>query len=220
MDSYKQDEKNLDENIHKERILRAVHYDELTGLPSLAYFFKLAESAKAALLSEGKEIALLYMDLNGMKNFNFRYGFAEGDKLLLAFAEVLKKTFGREKCCHIGADRFTAFAATEGLEKKVSEFLLEASAANGGKNLPVQIGIYHTALGNVPVTTAYDRAKIACDTLRKSNISGFNYYSAEMGAEIRRKQYIQENIDRAISEKWIRVYYQPIVRTVTEKVCD
>ena len=84
----------------------------------------------------------------------------------------------------------------------------------------MQIGIYHTALGNVPVTTAYDRAKIACDTLRKSNISGFNYYSAEMGAEIRRKQYIQENIDRAIAEKWIRVYYQPIVRTVTEKVCD
>ena len=220
MENSRNVEKVLDESFHKEKILRAVHYDELTGLPSLAYFFKLAESAKAALLSEGKEIALLYMDLNGMKNFNFRYGFAEGDKLLLAFAEVLKKSFGREKCCHIGADRFTAFAATEGLEKKVSEFLLEASAANGGKNLPVQIGIYHTALGNVPVTTAYDRAKIACDTLRKSNISGFNYYSAEMGAEIRRKQYIQENIDRAIAEKWIRVYYQPIVRTVTEKVCD
>ena len=75
-------------------------------------------------------------------------------------------------------------------------------------------------MGIIPVTAAYDRAKIACDTLRKSNISGFNYYNAEMGAEIRRKKYIQANIDRAIAEKWIRVYYQPIVRTVTEKICD
>ena len=98
------DEKKLEESIHKERILRAVHYDELTGLPNLSYFFKLAESAKAAFLSDGKEIALLYMDLNGMKNFNFRHGFAEGDKLLLAFAETLKNAFGWEKVCHIGAE--------------------------------------------------------------------------------------------------------------------
>ena len=180
MDTYKPDEKMPDENIHKERILRAVHYDELTGLPSLAYFFKLAESAKAAFFSDGKEIALLYMDLNGMKNFNFRHGFAEGDKLLQAFAETLRHTFGREKSCHIGADRFAAFAAAESLEKKVTAFLRDASAINGGKNLPVQIGIYTTAMGNVPVTTAYDRAKIACDTLRKSNISGHNYYNPEM----------------------------------------
>ncbi len=95
MENSRNVEKVLDESFHKEKILRAVHYDELTGLPSLAYFFKLAEYAKAALLSEGKEIALLYMDLNGMKNFNFRYGFAEGDKLLLPFAQVLKKSFGR-----------------------------------------------------------------------------------------------------------------------------
>ena len=131
MEDKRTDEKMLDESVHKGRIIRAAHYDKLTGLPNLAYFFKLAESARDALLSEGKEMALLYMDLNGMKNFNFRHGFAEGDKLLLAFAEVLKKNFGWEKCCHIGADRFTAFTPTEDLEKKVTEFLRDASAVNG-----------------------------------------------------------------------------------------
>ena len=45
MENSRNVEKVLDESFHKERILRAVHYDELTGLPSLAYFFKLAESA-------------------------------------------------------------------------------------------------------------------------------------------------------------------------------
>ena len=34
------------------------------------------------------------------------------------------------------------------------------------------------------------------------------------------RQYIVENIDRAIEERWIQVFYQPIIRAVNEKVCD
>ena len=34
------------------------------------------------------------------------------------------------------------------------------------------------------------------------------------------KQYIIGNFDRALSENWIKVYYQPIVRSIDEKVCD
>ena len=34
-----------------------------------------------------------------------------------------------------------------------------------------------------------------------------------------RKSYFIENLDRAIEEKWIRVYYQPIVRSTNGKIC-
>ncbi|MBO6214886.1 MAG: EAL domain-containing protein, partial [Lachnospiraceae bacterium] len=34
------------------------------------------------------------------------------------------------------------------------------------------------------------------------------------------RQYIIENIDRAIDEGWIQVYYQPIVRAANGRVCD
>ena len=36
---------------------------------------------------------------------------------------------------------------------------------------------------------------------------------------MRDKQYFIENFDRAIREKWIRVYYQPIVRSTNGKIC-
>ena len=205
---------------HEDDVLRAVRYDLLTGLPNLAYFFKLAEIAKGTYLAEGKVGVLLYMDLSGMKNYNYTNGFAEGDKLLLAFTEILVRTFGREQSCHIGADRFAAFTTVDGLEEKLTGFLQEAAVMNGGKTLPVQIGIYTTAMGKVPVTQAYDRAKMACDSLKNAGRSGFDYYSYEMGEDLRRKKYILENIDKAIQEKWITVYYQPIVRAVTEKVCE
>ena len=37
------------------------------------------------------------------------------------------------------------------------------------------------------------------------------------GEELRR--YITENIDRAIAEDWIKVYYQPVARTITGEIC-
>ncbi|MBR0367004.1 MAG: EAL domain-containing protein [Clostridia bacterium] len=82
------------------------------------------------------------------------------------------------------------------------------------------MGVYSTRLGEVPVSTACDRAKIACDALKGAYGSGFNYYSRALKEEAEKKQHILENLDRAISEGWIQVYYQPIVRAVTEKVCD
>ena len=34
------------------------------------------------------------------------------------------------------------------------------------------------------------------------------------------RQYIIDNLDKALEEKWITVYYQPIVRAVSGRVCD
>ncbi|MCR5277854.1 MAG: EAL domain-containing protein [Lachnospiraceae bacterium] len=33
------------------------------------------------------------------------------------------------------------------------------------------------------------------------------------------KRYIKNNIDKAVSENWIKVFYQPVVRTLTGEVC-
>ena len=41
----------------------ALHYDYLTGLPNLSYFFELAEVARKIMLEQGKASALLYIDL-------------------------------------------------------------------------------------------------------------------------------------------------------------
>ena len=206
--------------LHEQSILRESRYDALTGLPNLAYFFELAEAGKTAISRNGGHTVLLYSDLNGMKYYNHRHGFAEGDKLLHAFTGLLVRTFSNENCCHIGADRFAVFTAEKGIEEVLEAFFREAEQINGGNSLPVRVGIYTTAMEDVPASTAYDRAKIACDVLRKSDTSAFNYYSADMAESIRRRQYIQNNIDRAIEEKWITVYYQPIIRAVSGRVCD
>ena len=84
----------------------------------------------------------------------------------------------------------------------------------------MRAGIYTTGNEESSVSAAFDRAKMACDAIRHSDTSCLNYYRQEMSDASRRRQYIIANIDRAVKEKWIQAYYQPIVRASDESVCD
>ncbi len=212
--------RELNSALHEESILKAVHYDALTGLPNLYHFFKLCETLRMNLLSQGRHACLIYIDLNGMKYFNHRNGFAEGDRLLRAFADLMVRFFGLDNCCHVSSDRFAASMEESEMEDTLKAFIREIPSVNGGNSLPARIGVYSTHIEDVPPSSAYDRAKIACDTLPKSEVSDYRLYNTELRDIIARRRYIQSSLDRAISEKWIQVYYQPIVRAVNEKVCD
>ncbi|HCI73023.1 MAG TPA: hypothetical protein DHV42_00585 [Lachnospiraceae bacterium] len=206
--------------LHEGSILKAIQYDHLTGLPSMTHFFRMAEEAKRRILHEGGEPILLYMDLGGMKFFNSWHSFAGGDRLLQAFAGLLIRTFGEENCCRAGADHFGAFLEGSGLEGILRKLLEDAKAINEGNTLPVHIGIYSNKMGDVPVGTAYDRAKVACDVIKRSFDSGWHYYDQSLRDEAERRQHILSNLDTAIRDRWIKVFYQPIVRAVNGRVCD
>ncbi len=93
---------------------------------------------------------------------------------------------------------------------------------NERKTVPVHVGIYvaGTEPASVTVSGAFDRAKIACDSIKSKFGSCYNYYDPELRDEAEMRQYVLTNLDRAIADRWITVYYQPIVRTVSGHVCD
>ena len=195
-------------------------YDYLTGLPTMTYFFELAEAEKRAILDKGGQPAMLYVDFGGMKFFNTRHGFAEGDVILRTFADLLAREFGIESSCRIGADHFAAIVEEEGLEGKLNAIFREFGMLYGGKTPPVHVGVYPYRVEDIQASSACDRAKHAGSVIKGSYSSGFNYYSASLREESMMRQYIIENLDTAIQEKWIRVYLQPIIRAVNERVCD
>ena len=211
---------SLSHALRQESIVKASYYDYLTGLPTMTYFFELAEAGKEDILKAGGRPVLLYVDFSGMKYFNQKNSFAAGNKLLRAFAGLLSHTFGSECCCHINADHFAAYTREEGLEDILRRLFRDCGELNGGNSLPLRVGIYPASLENVPVSTACDRAKLACDAIGKSYVSCFNWYNTGMRDDQEKEQYILTNLDRAIREGWIKVYYQPIVRAVSQRICD
>ncbi len=204
----------------QENALKEAHYDHLTGLPTMSRFFELCEKKKDEMVEAGAHPALLFLDLSGMKYYNRRYGFAEGDKLLQAFSRMLSDYFGSENCSRIGQDHFAVMTEEVGVESTLGELFVHCRELNGGVSLPVHVGIHLYRMEAVGTSTACDRAKLACDSLKGRYSSGFKYYDMSMMYAEETRQYIISNLDRALEEKWIEVYYQPIVRAVNGRVCE
>ena len=210
----------LSNELREYSAIRAIRYDYLTGLPSMTYFFELADEGMKHIRENSSEPVMLYMDLSGMKYFNTQNSFSEGDELLREFARVLKDTFSNENCCRIAADHFAVFTDENGLEETILQFMRTCEKINGGNNLPVKIGIYHNRLEDVNPSKACDRAKFACDSLGNAYKSCFAYYDIELRDDAERRHYILTNFEKAIDEQWIQVYYQPIIRAVNGRVCE
>ena len=210
---------DLEEKL-RESIEKGNYYDLLTGLPSMTTFFELAEAEKKEILKRGGKPAYLYLDFNGMKFYNQKNGFAEGDKLLQSFAKLLVRAFGNDCCGRIGGDHFAAITVAQGLEDRLRQFLRDNQDINDGRSIPVHVGVYADQDQTEDVSLACDRAKLACNELHGAYASCYQYYKQELSDDAERRQYIVENIDRAIAGKWIQVYYQPIIRAVNGKVCD
>ena len=204
----------------QDSIEKGNYFDLLTGLPSMTYFFELSEAAKEEIITGGGIPYMMYMDFSGMKFFNTKYGFSEGDRLLKQFSVILIRLFGNDRCCRIAGDHFAVVSPMDGMERKLEQLFGEFSKVNDGRSLPVHVGLYSDLRGDVPASIACDRAKLACSELSGTYASGFRHYRRELSDDVENKRYISENIDRAVSEGWIRVYLQPIVRTVNERACD
>lgn len=197
-----------------------ISYDHLTGMPDMNYFFELAEAFFSTAFENGKKVAMLFMDLSGMKSFNQKYGYAEGDRLIKAAAKTLVLGFSNENCCRVTADHFAVYAYQDGLDKKIADLVEQLKYINDGKTLPMRIGVYEGGSEYISATTACDRAKIACDSSGNIFDSAIVHFDETMLKKFENRRYIFENLDRAIAEDWIKVYYQPIVRTASGRVCD
>ncbi|MER2151823.1 MAG: sensor domain-containing diguanylate cyclase, partial [Candidatus Limivicinus sp.] len=176
---------------------RKMHYDTLTGLPNMTYFFELAEAGIKNLVMSGREPAILFMDFSGMKSFNNKYGFAEGDKLIRAFGHLVAEEFGSENCARFGQDHFAVLVDADGVEARLEKLFEKTAELNEGKTMPLRAGIYRVTGEELEIGTVCDRAKMACDLNRSTQVSGYQYFDDKMLEDAEKKQYIIDNLDRA-----------------------
>ena len=195
-------------------------YDVLTGLPTMSYFIDLVNQWRRDHRGGNGSMAVVYINLSGMKHYNSQFGFAEGDNLLRRFALILERQFGHENCSRFSSDHFCVFTPTNGLEERLEQVFTVFKKDKAGPSLPVRVGIYPEIYGILGVSSECDRAKYACDLLINTRISDFRYYEKSMLAQSQKRHYYIDNLNRAIKEGWIQVHYQPIIRTANRRVSD
>lgn len=120
--------------------------DELTGLQNRRGFMFLAEQQLNAAARYGRDHVLLFADLNGLKAVNDRLGHAEGDRMIVAMAGVLRRTFRRaDLLARFGGDEFVLLAEggenfTSIAERKLQEAIDEHNTATDAFQLSASVG--------------------------------------------------------------------------------
>ena len=90
--------------MHEKTLARARDENPLTKLPGN----DLINDHVAELLDQGEPAVIAYLDFDNFKPFNDTYGFRQGDRAILLFAELLRKVSKPSHCFigHIGGDDF------------------------------------------------------------------------------------------------------------------
>ena len=87
--------------------------DELTGLYNRRGFMALAEHQLKLALNKRieKKLLVLYVDLDGLKQINDRFGHDEGSRAIIRTAEILKQSFRHsDLVARLGGDEFVVLA--------------------------------------------------------------------------------------------------------------
>lgn len=96
-----------DRKAEKEHLVRQAQSDALTALPNRYGFSPRLQRAMERARDQHMLLALMYLDLDGFKPVNDRYGHAVGDLVLQAFAGRLRATVrSSDVAARLGGDEF------------------------------------------------------------------------------------------------------------------
>jgi len=92
---------------HELAILQIATLDELTGLTNRRGFEALARHSLGMCRRLQRSASLLFFDLDRFKQINDEFGHAEGDRALIDFAALLRRTFREsDVVARLGGDEF------------------------------------------------------------------------------------------------------------------
>ncbi len=96
-----------DQRAYLDELKRHAYYDTLTGLPNRALFVDRLAHAHLRVRRSGQPLAVMYLDLNGFKSVNDRFGHGTGDQVLAEVAHRLAGSLrASDTVARTGGDEF------------------------------------------------------------------------------------------------------------------
>ena len=212
----------------QERLMEFVaHHDALTSLPNRALLSERMQQAISYSSRTGAMFAILYLDLDGFKPVNDRFGHDVGDETLIEIARRLKDALrSSDTVARIGGDEFVLLLL-EQENKKECEYtahrILDSMAQ------PIEINDYQIALSASIGISIYPSDGADSDMLlrhadqamyvaKRSGRNQFVFASQNINDQTKCYSRLAHELRIALTQKQISVYYQPIVEVKTRRV--
>ena len=215
------------EGLSREAITKMAMYelpqkstDPLTGLMSQEYFLEHAAEIAPIMLQHGHSVSFVYCNVANLKDYNAKYGFEQGDELLKAVARALSTTFPGRMISRFGDDRFVLMTDDDGLMEAVDRACDLVSEAREARFSSLRAGVYRYTSSEVEVRHACDCARLACENLRGNYDIRCRYYTDTLGDTMAQRSQVLDRFGKALRKGYIQPFYQPIVRSTSDAICE
>jgi diguanylate cyclase (GGDEF)-like protein/PAS domain S-box-containing protein len=201
-------------------------HDTLTGLPNRALFHDRLEHALAGARRDNMPVAVLFLDIDALKDINDTLGHAAGDKLLQDVGRRLDECMrGVDTAARMGGDEFAVLI--NGSESEMHSIEIAARVTNAlglavtleGKQVTVatSIGI---AFSNREGSASQDAEGLLSDAdaamymAKQSGTGGYQIFQPDMHAHALARLELKADLQRAMEAGEFTLRYQPIVDLV------
>ena len=163
----------------------------------------------------------VFFNITNFHLYNATHGFQQGDLCLQHIEGILQDVFPERPVLHLGADNFAVLAEEANVQARIDKACQRVQAYIGNPNIALKAGIRFLSgpRSLKDLNVAFDsEAKIACDTIKKDASRHWAIYTQELGLRHKMQNYVREYLDQALEKGFIRLYLQPIIRTLTGKL--
>ncbi|MBR3667922.1 MAG: EAL domain-containing protein [Ruminococcus sp.] len=193
--------------------------DELTGIHNMVYFRNEAEKVLGYVTTDKENVIFLFFDIENFKSYNEKYGFHEGNELLIKVAHMIEDSFKGSLVSRFSDDHFVVLTRIDGAKNIIGQLSGEIKKLQREVHLELKCGAYKPVGDEADVSLACDRARFACNSIKKHYDRTLRIYDKSLEDKFQLKHYIVNNIDNAIANGYIKVYYQPVVSTRNGCIC-
>lgn len=192
---------------------KSIRTDRLTGMLNRNGF----ETAAADLLCQrtGTEYSILEFDVDHFKEINNTYGYALGDKLLMALASALTQWAGEgQLCARINADDFVFLARhsetlVDDLEKVLNRTLKQMDFLETFDGITFTFGAYRIEADEELIQSIMDKANTAHKTAKAEGQGAVVWYDRELLEKLKLENELKERMHQALADEEFKMYLQP-----------
>jgi len=198
----------------------AANHDSMTGFASRSYFHTAAANWLRVRTAQGRDAAVIYLDLDNLKQVNDIHGHSVGDFLVVQQAQRVRRFLGGGGLVgRIGGDEFVIltdrWSGGDIDHEEIGELFwtLSQPVEFEGKRIETScsagIARFPEHGGKLPeLIRAADIALQRCKLEQKNS---YRFYDERMDNQLRKQREIRMDLDSAVRDNELELFYQPIV---------
>ncbi|MCX2724581.1 putative bifunctional diguanylate cyclase/phosphodiesterase [Roseibium salinum] len=202
----------------------AADHDFLTGFASRGYFHSAAARWLDARDAAGNPAAIIYLDLDSLKQVNDVHGHSAGDQLILEQSRRISRALGPDGLVgRIGGDEFVILTDRWGTGNNALQDIRDLLQALSrpvefeGKRIDASCsaGIARFPDHGSTLKELIRAADIALQRCKMEHKNAFRLYDERMDDMLREQREVRIELDAALRNHEFELFYQPIVRAGT-----